>query len=190
MIPGSDSRVAPLTERFLVWRGLEEWLAEAAEVQLEADRLRARGTQLGAEPHPYRADYELATTEGWVTDRLEVAVHDGDGERRLDLRRGADGGWTANGEALPDLSGALDCDLAFSPLTNAMPILRDGGGPADYEMAWVSLPDLAVRLSLQRYEPIDERTVRYVSRDSDFSAELELDADRLVVRYARLAERV
>jgi len=179
-----------LTGRFVVWRGLEEWLAEAAHMSLEPDRLRATGTQFGAEPQPYRADYELTTIEGWVTERLEVVVHDGDGERRLDLRRSAEGGWTANGAPLPDLGGALDCDLAFSPVTNTMPILRDGRGSRDYEMAWVSLPDLSVRLSRQRYEPIDERTIRYVSLDGDFSAELELDLDGLVARYPRMAERV
>jgi hypothetical protein len=32
--------------------------------------------------------------------------------------------------------------------------------------------------------------VRYVALDGDFTADLELDADGLVVRYPRLAERV
>jgi uncharacterized protein len=172
--------------RLLVWRGLEEWLAEAAEVHLEDDRLHARGTQLGAEPHPYRADYELTTTARWVTERLTVEA----GERRLDLRRAEDGAWTVNGEPRPDLADALDCDLQNSPLTNTMPILREDGGPADLVMAWVSVPDLGVRVSRQRYEPIDDGRVRFVSLDSDFTSELELDEDGLLVRYPRLAEHV
>jgi uncharacterized protein len=175
--------------RFLVWRGLEEWLAEVAEIRLEADRLFARGTQLGAEPHPYRVDYELTTGAGWTTERLRLDS----GDRGLDLRRTADG-WTANGELRPELEPALDCDLANSPLTNTMPILRErlreGAGPVDLVMAWVSVPDLAVRRSAQRYEPIDDRTVRFVSRDSDFRADLEVDEDGLVVRYPGMAERV
>jgi uncharacterized protein len=171
--------------RFLVWRGLEEWLAEAAEIRLEDDRLSARGTQLGAEPRPYRVDYELTTGEGWITERLHVVA----GNRELDLRRG-EGGWTVDGEARPDLASALDCDLQNSPVTNTMPILREDGGPADLVMAWVAVPDLEVHVSRQRYEPMDDGRVRYVSRDSDFTAELELDEDRLVVRYPRMAERV
>jgi uncharacterized protein len=181
-------------QKLIVWRGLEEWLAEATEVRLERERLEARGTQLGADPKPYRLDYELTTAERWVTERLALTAHHGDGERHLDLRRLPDGGWTANGEPRPDLDGALDCDLAFSPLTNAMPILRerlrDGGGPVDLGMAWVSVPDLNIHRSPQRYEPIDRRTVRFLSLDSDFRAELELDDDGLVVRYPGLAERV
>jgi len=173
--------------RFLVWRGLEEWLAEAAELELEDDRLRARGTQLGAEPRPYRADYELTTGAGWVTERLQLRC----GDRELDLRRGGDdGAWTVDGEPRPDLTGALDCDLQNSPVTNTMPILREGGGPADFAMAWVALPDLSVHVSRQRYEPMDDGRIRYVSLDSDFTAELEVDEDGLVIRYPRMAQRV
>ncbi len=170
----------------LVWRGLEEWLAEACDVTLDGDRLQARGVQLGAEPHPYRADYELTTGPDWVTERLAVTC----AGRTLELVRHADGTWTANGASQPHVDGALDCDLAFSPLTNFMPARRLSAGAADHVMAWVSLPDLAVRRSEQRYERIDEHQVRYVGLDSDFTADLELDDDGFVVRYPRLAERV
>ena len=175
-----------MTRRLLVWRGLDEWLTEACELTLSGDRLAARGVQLGAEPHPYRVDYELQTGANWVTERLQVRC----GERSLDLARAADGTWTANGEPQPQVDGALDCDLAFSPLTNFMPARRLAGEPADHLMAWVSVPDLAVLRSEQRYEPIDARTVRFIGLDSDFTADLELDEDGLVVRYPRLAERV
>jgi hypothetical protein len=170
----------------LVWRGLEEWLAEACEVTLSGERLHARGVQLGAEPHPYRADYELTTGANWITERLLVSC----GERSLELRRADDGSWTANGEPQPHVQGALDCDLAFSPLTNFMPARRLAGQPVDHVMAWVSVPDLAVLRSEQRYEPIDARTVRFIGLEDGFTADLELDEDGLVVRYPRLAERV
>jgi len=172
--------------RLIVWRGLEEWLAEACEVTLEGDRLHARGVQLGAEPRPYRVDYELTTGPQWVTERLVVSC----GERSLDLRRDGDGTWTADGEPQPHVFGALDCDLAFSPLTNFMPARRLAGASADHVMAWVSVPDLGVLRSEQRYEPMDRGRVRFVGLEDGFTAELELDEDGLVVRYPRLAERV
>jgi hypothetical protein len=175
-----------VNRRLLVWRGVEEWLTEACEVSLSGDRLEARGVQLGAEPHPYRADYELTTAADWVTERLLVRC----GERSLDLVRAADGTWTANDEPQAHVADALDCDLAFSPLTNFMPARRLAGEPAEFVMAWVSLPDLAVMRSEQRYEPIDERHVRFIGLADGFTAELELDDDGLVVRYPRLAERV
>jgi uncharacterized protein len=180
--------------RLYVWRGLEEWLAEAAVISVDSDSLSARGTQLGAEPEPYRVDYELTTGGGFVSQRLWLAARSAGSERRLELVRGSDGGWSANGAALPEVEGALDCDLANCPVTNTMPLLRerlrDGGEPKEFVMAWVSVPDLGVHRSAQRYEPIDAHTVRYVSLDSDFRAELELDDDGLVVRYPRMAERL
>jgi uncharacterized protein len=179
-----------VTRRQLVWRGLEEWLAEECSVLVEEDRLRAEGVQLGAEPHPYRVDYELLTAPGFVTERLIARARDAEGSRTLELLRASDGAWTANGEPLPEVEGALDCDLAFSPLTNFMPARRLGAEPVDLVMAWVSVPDLGVRRSEQRYEPIDDHRVRFVSLDSDFVAELELDDDGLVTRYPRLAELV
>jgi len=179
-----------VTRRQLLWRGLEEWLAEECVVQLDRDRLRADGVQLGAEPHPYRLDYELVTGIDFLTERLAVHVRDADGSRTLDLLRAADGSWTANGEPLPDVEGALDCDLEWSPLTNFMPARRLAAEPADHLMAFVEVPSLAVRPSLQRYEPIDAYHVRFVSVDGDFASELELDDDGLVIRYPRLAERV
>jgi hypothetical protein len=175
-----------VSRRQLVWRGLEEWLAEECAAVVDGDRLLARGVQLGAEPHPYRVDYELVTGVDWVTERLVAAC----GGQSLELLRSADGSWTANGEPLPELAGALDCDLAFSPLTNYMPARRLGSEPVDHLMAFVEVPSLEVHPSRQRYEPIDERHVRYVSLDSDFAAELELDEEGFVVRYPRLAELV
>ena len=192
--------------RVAVWRGLDAWRAEYADVWLHWDRMIARGTQLGVEPEPYRLQYTLDTAQGWVTARLTVDCSGSGWSRRLDLVREGDGGWhisaDANGEAdLPPPGGepdalaeALDCDIAFSPLTNTMPILRgrlrEGGGPVDLIMAWVSVPDLHLHRSEQRYEPVDERHVRFVGEDGAFVAELELDGDGVVVRYPELAERV
>jgi hypothetical protein len=192
--------------RVVVWRGLDAFRTEYAEVHVQADRLLARGTQIGVEPLPYAARYSLDTYDGFVTARLTVDASGENWSRRLDLLRDQSGVWqltsdAAGADELPDPGGdaaalteALDCDLAFSPLTNTMPVLRDGlndgGEPHEYEMAWVSLPDLGVRRSLQRYEPISPGRVRYVALDSDFRAELELDDDGIVARYEHMAERV
>jgi uncharacterized protein len=194
----------------LLWSGYDFWRAESAEVELGADRLTARGTQFGADPLPYRADYELETGAEWVTRLLQVTVVGAGWRRSLRLWSDEAGQWrcrtSADGEVdlpqpggdLTAVTGALDCDLAYSPLTNVMPVLRHGlhqrPGTVDFLMAWVSLPDLAVHASPQRYQSVssDESgaVVRYVSLDSDFVAELQLDAHGLVVDYPGIAQRV
>jgi uncharacterized protein len=192
--------------RVVIWRGTDLFRCEYADVHLYANRLLARGVQIGLEPIPYQARYSLDTRDAFQAARLTVDVTGQGWSRRLDLLHDPEGAWHTSADAageveLPEpavdtagFAGAADCDLAYSPLTNTMPILRDGlhegGEPHDYEMAWVSLPDLAVHRSPQRYEPIAPGRVRFVSRDSDFRAELDLDEDGLLARYEHMAERV
>jgi uncharacterized protein len=182
-------------ERLVLWRGPDRWRAEAALVRIDDDRLSAQGTQLGADPEPYRLDYSLRTGPEFVTETLELSLLMGGALRRRLLARGPDGSWTVDDRALPEVEGALDCDLGLCPLTNTMPVLRHallaaGAEPRDFVMAWVAVPELEVQRSEQRYEPIDERHVRYVSQGREFVAELEYDDDGLVLNYPDMAERV
>ena len=102
------------------------------------------------------------------------------------------------GGAVAEFSGALDCDLALSPLTNSMPVLRhdllEAGGPVDLLMAWVSAPDLAVYASRQRYRFVRKQgetsVIRYESRDSNFVSEVTFDRDGLVIDYPQLGRRL
>jgi uncharacterized protein len=172
--------------RFVAWRGLDDWRAEACSVRLGDDGLSASGVQVG---RSYRLGYELATDAGLLTRSLVLALDDARGIRTLELLRHDDGSWTAGGNRLPDVEGALDCDLALSPLTNFMPARRLDDAPVDHVMAWVDVPSLEVLRSEQRYEPMDERRVRFVGLEDGFTAVLELDEDGLVTRYPGLAER-
>jgi uncharacterized protein len=172
----------------LAWNGTPVWRTEVCEVELEADGLVATGAQLGSDPRPYRAAYELEVRGDWVTRRLRVEVG---GVGSLELRHDGKGTWAGVPNSA-ELEGALDCDLAFSPLTNVMPVrrhrLHEEPGTVDFAMAWVSLPDLTVHRSDQRYEHLAPGRVRY--RSDTFVADLELDADGLVLVYPGLARRV
>lgn len=149
--------------RTIVWIGVDAPRMEISRVDVDGAHLVAEGTQIGV---AYELRYRL---EGGILD-LQVV---GGASARV-----------APGEA--DF-----VDLGFSPLTNTLPVLRDGllqgGGPRDYVMALVDVPSLEVSLSDQRYEPVGANAVRFVS--GDFEAVLELDDDGLVRRYPGLAER-
>ena len=174
--------------RFLAWRSIDdEWRAEGCRIERDDQGLRAVGVQLAS---TYQLDYGLETGPELFTRRFVVTVKDADGERGILLERSEEhGGWTANGDPLPDMEDALDVDLALSPLTNFMPAARLSDEPSEHVMAWVDVPSLEVTRSRQRYEPIGPRRVRFVGLDDGFTAELDLDADGFVLHYPELAGR-
>jgi uncharacterized protein len=149
----------------VVWRGLEAFRAEYADVRIEGERLLARGTQLGIEPRPYVLHYQLEPA------RLAIEI-----------------------DAGPSLElGDHDAfDLGSSPLFNSIPVLRDsllqGGRARDYLMAWVSVPELTIEESMQRYEPLAPGRILF--RAGDFVAHVDFDGDGIVRRYEGLAERI
>jgi hypothetical protein len=184
--------------------------AEFADVVIEGRRLAASGVAIGSAPIAYRLDYQLETYDDFITSGLVVTTKGEGWSRHLDLRRSPSAGWTIRTEmegvlGLPEpggdeveISEALDCDLGLSPLTNSMPVLRHGlqnsGGPLDFLMAWVSVPDLAVYPSRQRYRFVRARSgvaiVQYRSLDSDFVADVSFDADGLVIDYPGIGRRI
>jgi hypothetical protein len=196
--------------RLLLFRGAGHWRAETCHVTVDGDRLSATGTQLGVTPIPYRLEYTLDTSAGWVTTALVAEVVGEGWWRHLELRRSAAGQWShevaARGSVdlpapdgpLPDLAQAVDCDLGWSPLTNVLPVrrldLHRAPGSAALLMAWVAVPALSVHRSEQRYDHVRTTPtgaiVRYLGAHRGFEGDLELDHDGFVLRYPDLAERV
>jgi hypothetical protein len=200
--------------RSVAWSKADPLGAEFVDVRLARDELAATGVAIGSAPLPYRLDYSFETAGAFMTARLGVTAR-GDGwARRLDLRRSRAGVWAESWDEegapaglraraptnLAALSDALDVDLGLSPLFNTMPALRRGmlrsPGTADFVMAWVSVPDLTVHRSPQRYSfnrVIDgERSVvRFESlADDAFVADITYDAAGIVVDYPGVGTRM
>jgi hypothetical protein len=166
----------------LIWALPAERRREIAWIELGDDAtLRARGRQWCAGDPRYALHYELDTSPGYVTERLDVHVLGGP---ELALVRGQS----------PELEGTADCDLGFSPLTNAMPVLRDrlrGNGTAfEIDVAWVSVPDLAVHRDHQIYEPLGDDRIRFRSPEADFERIVTLTSDGFVLDYPDIAQLV
>lgn len=193
--------------RLIVWSGVDTWRAEACELRLSTHGMTAEGTQIGGTPVPYRLHYQLDAMDGFLTRRLSVDAAGEGWSRRLLLLHDGEGSWTIESDhrgsaPLPDaggdprrVQGALDCDLGLCPATNTMPVVRHslhrGPGEGDFLMAWVSVPDLAVHPSRQRYQHVRMTdagsVVRYIGEHRNFVGDLELDPDGVVVFYPELA---
>lgn len=193
-----------------VWSKDQPFGAELADLTVAGGTLSATGVAIGSEPCPYRLEYQLTTAQGYVTAQLVVRTAGPGWRRALVLERAASGAWSclteadghldrpAPGGELTGVAGALDCDLGLSPLTNSMPVLRhrlhEGGGPVDFLMAWVAVPELAVYPSRQRYtfagrEP-RARVVRFETLDGDFVADIAFDDQGIVLDYPGIARLV
>jgi uncharacterized protein len=197
----------------VAWSKDDPFGAEYAEVAFDDDTLTARGIAIGSDPLPYRLDYSLRTGPSFVPAEVEVSSRGEGWKRSLKLVRSKAGEWNAEtatvGEApLPPpggdtqlVDGALDPDLGLSPLFNSMPVLRhgvhDGGSVDDFLMVWISVPDLAIHPSPQRYTYLEtladgNRLVRFesVGEGEDFVADIVFAANGLVVDYPGIATRI
>jgi hypothetical protein len=191
--------------RSVVW--LKDAGAELADVELVEGRLTAVGTAIGADPLPYRLSYSLITGENYETHLLRVRTTGAGWQRTLDLRRDDDGTWRSEAASEGDLdapypggdvsgfTGQFDCDLGLSPMTNTPPVLRNGllgGGELEIAPPWVSVPDLSIHASPQRYTHVRRAggvsVVRFESEG--FAADITFDSDGLVIDYPGIGRAV
>ena len=207
---GSRQRSSSECSSAVAWSKSEPFGAEFANVRVDRDRLCADGVAIGSTPVPYRLDYTLVTGADFVATEVEVTAW-GDGWRRgLTLTHSSSDGWTAATQSVGDpplgppggdvghFSDALDPDLGLSPVFNTMPVLRhrihEGGSAGDFAMVWISVPDLGLRRSAQRYTFVEESTegrlVRFEAIDADFVADVVFDERGLVVDYPGIARRI
>jgi len=84
-------------------------------------------------------------------------------------------------------------DLSASPFTNTLPVRRCNlaiGESIDIIAAYVAFPELTLTPDPQRYTRLDALIYRYESLDSDFTRDIEVDGNGLVVNYPGLFRRL
>jgi uncharacterized protein len=172
----------------VLWQGVETGALDRCRLAAGPDGLRLSGTVLTAEfGTPLDVRYLVEAGPDGRTRRVELAL-DGGAVRRVLVADGT-GRWRwEGGPELTQVAGALDVDLTVTPATNTLPIRRLAGlavgQAADLRMAWVQFPDLSVIPSSQRYERLAADRWRFSA--GDFTAELLVDSDGLVLDYGGL----
>ena len=165
---------------------------EHVELDSGGADVTAEGVLIGpAGGRLFACSYALRCDERWQVRSLDVHVA---GQGTVCLRADGAGNWTdANGTPLPALQGCTDIDLSGSPFTNTLPIRRLGDALRDRQeirVAYIDLPKLDVQPASQAYTRLAPDRVRFDSLSRPFSAELEVDADGLVLHYPGLFTRV
>jgi hypothetical protein len=140
-----------------------------------------------------RLRYAIECDPGWRTRSARIECEAGGDAIRFALATDGVGHWTCDGAPEPDLAGALDLDLGFTPATNTLPIRRLAlavGESAPVRSAWFRFPELRLEPLEQTYTREAERRFRYhaLVDNEPFLACLDTDAFGRVVRYEGLWE--
>jgi hypothetical protein len=140
----------------------------------------------------FGALFRIACDSAWRVRRVDVETVGGPA---VLLTADGAGHWRdGTGAARPELDGAIDVDLPMTPFTNTLPIRRlslRAGESADLRVVYIVMPQGTVTISPQRYTCLQPlRRYRYQSLDSDFVADVEVDADGLVTTYPDLFRRL
>ncbi|MGH2584262.1 MAG: putative glycolipid-binding domain-containing protein [Dehalococcoidia bacterium] len=186
-------------QRNVIWSRWDEPGLEHLRLTTAEGGVLADGLIIGVdEGRPYRARYEVRCDSAWRVREVQITTPGSDSPALHLLTDGAGRWTTAAGEPLPALDGCLDVDIFPTPYTNTLPIRRlewQRGASADLAVAWIALPEMTVQRSPQRYTclaPLTSKggSFRYASLSSDFTADLPLDTDGLVLDYPGLVRRV
>jgi hypothetical protein len=146
---------------------------------------------------PFRFWYEIHTDKGWRVRQCTFRLL-GASNQEITLIADGEGRWTdAAGVPLPALDDCIDVDISVTPFTNTLPIRRLRLQPAqsaDLKVAYITVPTLEVRTMQQRYTCLEHRTdggtYRYESLGSDFTRDLLVDAQGLVIDYPGIWKRI
>jgi hypothetical protein len=174
-------------EESILWRRLDRPGHEAARLSRMGGGWNLSGTAVMAhEGQPCRLDYSIVCDSGWRTSGATIEGWVGSETIRFEITAGSSGAWRMNGSNRPEVEGALDLDLNFSPSTNLLPIRRLDlavGEEARVRAAWLRFPSFALEPLEQSYRRVAESRYRYESAGGRFVADLEVNAAGFVTLY-------
>ncbi len=137
------------------------------------------------EADPCRLDYRIVCDAQWHTRSVTVTGFVGARDIEIEIASGC-GGWTLDGRLCPQVAGAVDIDLNFSPSTNLLPIRRLAlavGEERAVRAAWLRFPSFVLEPLEQTYRRLDRDTYRYGSAGGAFVRDLAVDAQGFVLTY-------
>ena len=177
--------------RIVRWTDWDGKGLEHLSVADDETRIAARSLVIGErDGHRFGLSYQLTLDPRWRVREVSMQIVDGPA---LHLVSDGHGRWSgADGMELAGLSGCIDVDIAATPFTNTLPIRRLDlavGETGTIKVAYVSVPDLAVKAVEQRYTRLGEKRFRYEGLSTGFSVEIEVDGDGIVGDYPGVFRR-
>jgi hypothetical protein len=176
------------------WRRLDVPGREQARIVHTATGWRLTGeVEVRETGMAARLRYTIDCDPEWRTRSAVVEGEMGGVPIRFALATDGEGRWTRDGTLVPELAGALDVDLGFTPATNTLSIRRLAlaiGERASVRSAWLRFPELRLEALEQAYTR--EAHLRYLYQSlvdgESFIARLDTDVFGWVLHYDGLWE--
>ncbi|HEV7367542.1 putative glycolipid-binding domain-containing protein [Arenibaculum sp.] len=177
--------------RDIVWECLDRPGLEHLELRFGAGEIVAGGLVLvDLGEGVQRLAYDMRCGPDWSFRSAVLTLDAAGRSRRLELRRDEAGRWTVDGAPRPDLDGCAYPDVMVTPFTNTLPIRNLGLAPGEtrhIRVAYVRLPEFDAVAAAQAYTRLDPAEpparFRYDGLFRDFTAELAVDRDGVVIDY-------
>ena len=174
----------------ILWRRIDTPGHESASLFYDNDAWRLHGTAVFLhEQSACRLDYQIICDSQWQSRSAIVTGWVGDRVIESKIVAGPDRRWTLNGEECPQVEGAVDVDLNFSPSTNLLPIRRlelAVGEEKEVRAAWLRFPSFQLELLTQTYRRLDEKIYRYESAGGTFVRDLTVNEAGFPTNYPEL----
>jgi hypothetical protein len=149
------------------------------------------------EGRAFRIRYQIDTDSQWRVQQLKIELLNRN-SKKLHLKSDGAGYWQhGDGTPIPELNGCIDLDLSATPFTNTLAIRRLALQPGDVQnlsVVFVAVPEMEVRAVPQRYTCLETNSqggmYKYEGLLRNFSADLLVDRDGLVIEYPNAFRRV
>ena len=174
----------------LLWRRLDVPGHEACRLSEQPWGFQLEGTAVFLEGGSSAClRYDIRCDAGFRSQRAHVTGFHG--RRTIDARveQLAGGGWSLDGEELPQVRNCSDFDLGFSPATNLLQLRRINlreGQAADVPAAWFDLSQSSLSELQQTYRRIARDRYDYTAPTVPYAAVLEVTALGFVSLYPGL----
>lgn len=195
-----------MKRRTVVWKAVEYEGLEHLVVKEENGRLYdVSGDIIGFDAgRAFKVSYLLDINQNGCVEHLISATADG---KYAQVISDGLGNWARVTDRppaqhpLPEFDGCIDIDITATPFTNTLPIRRidwQVGQSEDLKMLYITVPELSLSVSKQRYTCLEKSAegglFRFQTIEDDgstsFEALLPVDADGVVLDYPGLFKRV
>ncbi len=173
----------------LHWRALDRSGEDSCRLsQLPSGWMLVGHARFGIDGDWSALDYVVRCDTDWHTTSADISgLHGGDKIALHVLHLGND--WTVNDAPQPQLAGAVDIDLGFTPATNLMPLRRlPDIGRMTVRAAWLRSPDLPLEPLDQTYTRARGGLVHYTAAQTGYQTQLKVNEHGFVTLYPDLWE--